>query len=332
MPHTPALDGIRAIAILLVMVFHSQAPFLRGGFLGVDIFFVLSGFLITTLLQHDIARSGRIDLRRFYARRLKRLTPPLAFALLLYLAIAPHAWPDYEGHGQDALLAAAYLSDYSRALWGVPEMLRHTWSLAVEMHFYLLWPLVLLLLQRLGARNQRQVLLALYVAATVWRFACLESQGWEMSYYRFDTRLSGLLIGALTAVLLATGKRIEAGKAAAALSMILCLTVYYFGWHARVALTFGTVVAELATAAVIIMVMQGRQVRLLAMPALAYAGRLSYGVYLFHFPLMLYLREQYNWQTALLGGGAAALLLAALSYHTVEALFRSQNRLDLVRL
>lgn len=325
MPYIPALDGIRAIAIIAVMVFHAGGPILRGGFLGVDVFFVLSGFLITSLLQNEIARTGRIDIRRFYVRRLMRLGPPLAVALLLYLAIAPHVWPAYAWHLQDALLAATYLSDYSRALWGMPDMLRHTWSLAVEEHFYMLWPLVLLVLRPLSHRTALFVLLALYVAGTAWRIACLEWHGWDMTYPRFDTRLTGMVIGAVTAVLLSKGRIVVTGRAAAALCLALYVLVFLSGWRDPAALILGTTVAELATASVIVLIMQGNSMRVLTGTAMTYIGQLSYGLYLFHYPIMLYLREAHGWLAALTVGSLAAALLAALSYHTVEAWVRRRK-------
>lgn len=324
MHYIPALDGIRALAILVVIVFHSGPPFLRGGFLGVDIFFVLSGFLITTLLQHEITRTGKIDIRRFYARRFKRLTPPLACALLLYLALAPHAWPAYKQHGLDVLLAATYLSDYSRALFGIPDMLRHTWSLAVEVHFYIIWPLVLLLLRSHRVKTALFVLLALYILATAWRIICLELQGWGMAYYRFDTRLSGMVLGGITALLQTWEKRIGlvSGWALTAICLVLWVVLNFVGWRAPAGLQLSVVVAELTTSALIIALMQGKRVGLFSHPAMIYLGQLSYGVYLFHYPLMLYLREKYDWYLVLIGGGAIAFMLAALSYHTVEAWFR----------
>src|SRR6266852_862145 len=120
MRYNPALDGIRGIAVVLVMLNHLRASFLPSGELGVDIFFVLSGFLITSLLYSEIESTGKLRLWRFYSHRFLRLGPPLLVMLLCYLLVAPYVFSFYpiSYHLQDALLAAAYLSDYSQAFWG----------------------------------------------------------------------------------------------------------------------------------------------------------------------------------------------------------------------
>ncbi|MBV2132059.1 acyltransferase [Pseudomonas sp. MAP12] len=323
MAYIPALDGIRAIAVMLVMAFHANTPWVSGGFLGVDVFFVLSGFLITSILYAEIARTGRIDIRRFYVRRFARLAPPLGACLVLYLVAAPYAWPEYYHHMRDALLAAAYLSDYSTALWGMPEMLRHTWSLAAEEHFYLLWPLVLLLLRPLQPRTVLLVLLALYATGTAWRIACLELHGWYLTYYRFDTRATGMIAGAALALAVRCGYAAHLGRAAP----ILCVTLGYLiafslYWRNPMALQAGVITAELTTAATIVLIVQSGAPRWLGSPGLSYIGRLSYGLYLFHYPVMHYLRDEYDWPAALVVGSAAALALSAISYHTIEAWVR----------
>lgn len=327
MPYIPALDGIRAIAVMLVMAFHANTPWASGGFLGVDVFFVLSGFLITSILLSEIDSTGRIEIRRFYLRRFARLAPPLALCLLLYLVVAPHVWPDYYQHARDALLAATYLSDYSTALWGMPDMLRHTWSLAAEEHFYLLWPLVLLLIRPLHARRALMVLLALYAAGTAWRIACLELQGWDMTYYRFDTRATGMIAGAALALAIRCGHAAPFGLAAPVLCVALgYLVAFSLHWRNPIAMHAGMITAEFATAASIALIVQSGAPRWLGASAIAYVGRLSYGLYLFHYPIMLYLREVYGWEIALIGGSAAALVLAAASYHTIEAWVRRRRR------
>lgn len=193
MKYNPEFDGLRAIAALLVIGFHAVAPLLVGGFLGVDIFFVLSGFLITRLLLDEQDREGRIELRRFYLKRLLRLTPPLVVMLALYAICAPLLIPDYDHHGRDALLAGLYLSDYTISLTGAPMFLDHTWSLAVEEHFYLIWPAVLIAAHRLPRERLVSVLFVAYAVATIWRGACIQWQTWGEVYYRF-AELNGPVI------------------------------------------------------------------------------------------------------------------------------------------
>lgn len=199
--HLAALDGLRAVAVLLVLAFHARVPGLQGGLLGVDVFFVLSGYLITRLLLQEHAERGRIDVAAFYGRRLRRLYPALLLMLGAYSVWAPWAFQHRAiEHGRDALLAVLYLADYARAFWQAPVVLQHTWSLAVEAHFYLLWPAVLIGLLRLPPTRRVQVLLLLYLAALAWRsHNMLSVRDWAGVYYAFDTRLAGLLLGALAA-------------------------------------------------------------------------------------------------------------------------------------
>jgi peptidoglycan/LPS O-acetylase OafA/YrhL len=203
MPYNPALDGLRAVAVMLVVLFHARAPIAFGGYLGVDIFFVLSGYLITSLLLSELDTKGTLDLRRFYLRRLLRLTPALFAMLAVYLIVAPFLWPATTDHGKQAAIAATYLSDYAVAFWGTPDFLSHTWSLSVEEHFYLLWPLVLLAAcRRWDRRSLVWVFGAAYGLATLVRWVCIvKGQSWEQVYYRFDTHLSGLMLGAWLAAL-----------------------------------------------------------------------------------------------------------------------------------
>ena len=188
--YNPAFDGLRAIAALCVIASHCELPGLAGGFYGVDLFFVLSGFLITWLLFDEHSVTGRIDLPYFFFRRYLRLTPPLLAMLAVYLAIAPTAWPEFSlwSHIRDVLLTGSYVSDYARAFWGTPLILQHSWSLGVEEHFYLLWPLAVLALLRLPARWRPAALFCLYIAATAWRMAWYRDETtWPETYYRFDT-------------------------------------------------------------------------------------------------------------------------------------------------
>ena len=173
-----------------------------GGFLGVDFFFVLSGFLITSILLNEHDTQGSIRLPAFYLRRAQRLMPALLLTIALFLAASSAAWPKYhETSGRDALLTALFLSDYGKAFWGMPVVLQHSWSLSVEEHFYLLWPLALIfLVRRLSPLGLVKAIIALFFAATVWRIACIWlGQDWTQIYYRFDTRMTGLIAGALIA-------------------------------------------------------------------------------------------------------------------------------------
>ncbi|HBZ95677.1 MAG TPA: acyltransferase, partial [Pseudomonas sp.] len=324
MPYLPALDGLRAIALLIVMLFHAKAPFANGGYLGVDMFFVLSGFLITALLQEEITKSGTISLGRFYLHRLARLMPPLLLLVAIYLTFAPILWPKYEGHAPDATLAALYLSDYSVAFWGSPKYLRHTWSLSVEEHLYLMWPLALLALRPLAPNRLLAVLIGLYVVATAWRIYCATEQPWAWVYYRFDTRVSGTVLGSALAVAWRLGsfQPQRARFSWAPLAMIITV-VGLARWRSSLSLQVGTMAVELLTAWMIVLVLSSTErIKWLERPALVYLGKISYGAYLFHYPIALYLRPHTEWLLTMLVGGGVSLLIAAASYHSIEAWMR----------
>jgi peptidoglycan/LPS O-acetylase OafA/YrhL len=337
MKHNPALDGIRAMAVLMVIGFHAFAPGASGGYLGVDVFFVLSGYLITTLLVEEVERTGSVQLRRFYLRRFMRLTPALLLMLIAYLLLAPLAWPKMAFHTdvRDVLISTFYLSDYASAYWSAPFYLRHTWSLAVEQHFYLLWPLLVLpLAHKLSRRHFAITLAGLYAVFTAWRIFCdLHGElAYQHSYYRFDTRLSGLIAGSLLALLL-TGKRQPVWRHAelAAMSGLAVITICSWRFHvlSTGAMTYGIAAIEFATLALIYVAMssEGSRVRrALAHPVPAYLGKMSYGIYLWHYPIFVYMWGRYPWYEILLIGGTATLGLAIVSYHSVEKLARDYLR------
>jgi peptidoglycan/LPS O-acetylase OafA/YrhL len=147
--YTPALDGIRGVSILAVMIYHAGASFLPGGFIGVDVFFVLSGFLITALLLKEYDRGRQIQLKKLYIRRVLRLAPALAVLLFVFTV---SSWlllePKQAGsHLWDAFITLCYASNWTQALdIHPPDLLGHTWSLSIEEQFYILWPMTLCLL------------------------------------------------------------------------------------------------------------------------------------------------------------------------------------------
>jgi peptidoglycan/LPS O-acetylase OafA/YrhL len=334
MRYIPALDGLRAVAIVLVLLFHARAPFGLGGFVGVDVFFVLSGFLITSLLLGEYAARGTVSLRSFYWRRAVRLCPALFALLAVYLLVAPIVWPGAANHGLESAVAGLYLSDYAVAFLGIPQFIGHTWSLSVEEHFYLLWPLVLLWACRRFTARQLVIGLAVaWVAATLWRAACVaDGQSWQLAYYRFDTRLSGLLLGALLAALARdpaalAGVRRYMPRAVLWLPLAL-LAGYRFRWGAMEVLVWGLPVIELCTLAVLMEIQRaGGLSRVLAHPSLVWLGKMSYGVYLWHYPIMRVMRDDYPWEFTLLAGTALSIGMAALSFYTIEAWAKRSRRL-----
>lgn len=338
MKYNPALDGIRALAVAMVMGFHAFVPGATGGYLGVDVFFVLSGFLITSLLLEETRVTGSINLRRFYLRRLLRLTPALISMLLVYLIVAPIAWPgvSFRVDARDALISLFYLSDYATYFWSIPIRLRHTWSLSVEEHFYLVWPLLLLCLTRLASRRRMALALAgMYVLFTAWRVYCDMhggTTGYSDSYYRFDTRLSGLTVGGLLAVVLTRPRKLPIKSAdflAFGALSVIALCSYRFQVASTAALIFGMAAIEAATLALIYIAVNSpgsALYNLLAQPVISFIGRMSYGMYLWHYPIFVYLWGHWPWYLIITVGGLASLLMATISYYSVEKLVRSYWR------
>jgi peptidoglycan/LPS O-acetylase OafA/YrhL len=319
------MDGLRAVAVALVMLFHARTPYFSSGFLGVDVFFVLSGYLITSLLLAEMETTGRIDIRRFYIRRLLRLTPALLTMLAGYLGLANVVWPDVDGHFQQAAIAAAYLSDYSVAFWATPEELSHTWSLAVEEHFYLVWPLFLVAVHRRnGLSRLLAALICMYILSIAWRCAWIQyGHTWNQIYYRFDTHASGLLLGSGLAVVLRLAPAAACLSRQATFLVWLPLAGIAFvagGWGDYAMLTWGISLAEWATVFMLIAVYkhQGIVFKIMAIPVLVWVGRLSYGLYLWHYPRFRALRDIFEWHDVLLVGVPVSLGLAATSFYSVE--------------
>jgi peptidoglycan/LPS O-acetylase OafA/YrhL len=326
MPYNPALDGLRAVAVMLVVLFHAHAPVALGGYIGVDIFFVLSGYLITSLLLSELDAKGRLNLRRFYLRRFLRLTPALIAMLTIYVAIAPFLWPATANHAAQAATAAMYLSDYAVAFWNTPDILSHTWSLSVEEHFYLLWPLALLAAyRRWDSRSLVWVLGTGYLLATLVRWVCIvRGQSWEQVYYRFDTHMSGLILGGWLAALLRDRVLVARLQRAlpwlmwAPLMAVICLQ---YRWGDLWMPIWGLSVAEWATVALLAAVQtpQSQAWKMLSQAPLVWLGKISYGVYLWHYPIFRYLRGDHHWSEVLMVGLPLSIALAAVSYYTVEA-------------
>ena len=207
--HLTGLDGLRAIAVLAVLAYHAGFAQAQGGFLGVEVFFVISGYLITTLLLAEHRRTGRIDPIRFWLRRARRLLPALFLLLAGTLAFAVVVVPQEIARLRpDALAALAYVTNwhliardqsYFETI-GRPSLFMHLWSLAIEEQFYLLWPLTLAVLLGAGRRAGLAITVVGALGSAVW-MAVLFQPGGDPSrmYYGTDTRLTGLLLGAALA-------------------------------------------------------------------------------------------------------------------------------------
>ncbi len=214
--YIPAIDGLRAVAVIAVMLYHLGFRWIPGGFLGVDLFFVISGYVITRLLLDSIQRSGGLDLRAFYMARIRRLLPPLVFMIIttvIFVGLwAPDTMRRLLGDTPFALFGGMNWwlvfrqTDYFEAI-GRPPLLQHTWSLGVEAQFYLIWPLILLLVLRYFGKNKipaAALLIAAFsgIALLVVSLQIDAASGSKVShvYFGTDTHSIGLFLGAALAV------------------------------------------------------------------------------------------------------------------------------------
>lgn len=342
------LDGLRGVAVVIVMALHASLPFVRGGGLGVDLFFVLSGFLITALLVQEWETRGRIHLGAFYTRRALRLFPALGLLIVAYLLYVVIARPYGIGSGlRVAAATGTYLSNWVLALTSKQmDVLSHTWSLSIEEHFYLVWPVALLWMLR--KRLSRAVIIGSVIgviAAVIAVRHLLWFQGLSLKLLQNSTptRMDALLIGCLTALLLAWNKlptgdvmRKRLGWAAAISAGLLvgmCVAVSTDQVYPGFLIVRYTLV-PVAAAVLILHLLdaeEGVAARMLRAPALRSIGKLSYGLYLWHFPVFMLCRMpgQPVLELALEIGITVLLVLA--SYHWVEQPFlRFKKRFSVV--
>ncbi len=352
--YLPALDGLRALAVAGVICYHGGLTWAAGGFLGVDAFFVLSGFLITTLLLTEWRSSmrgtewspiGHIDLKAFWARRARRLLPALLLvlsAVALYAAVvaAPEELRTIRGDGIASLLYVAnwrfiFSGQSYFAQFGAPSPLRHFWSLAIEEQFYLLWPLIVFGFLRWRRGSVRALATFSVIAATASAvlMVLLYEPGQDPSrvYYGTDTRASSLLVGALLAMLMMRRPVVEGRRARTALhgAAIASFLVLGYWWstateHSDFLYRGGFVIAAVLVAVVVASVAQpesGLLGRALSWSPLRFVGRISYGLYLWHWPVFVALspaRVPYDGYELFAIRLAATFALATLSYHLVE--------------
>jgi len=335
--YIPALDGLRAIAILAVMSFHyATRPFVPGGSLGVDLFFVLSGFLITTLLLQEWASSGTISLTRFYLRRGLRLLPAmlvfLAFTTSVVVVLRGHDFTGYapiQATTRNVVLALAYVYNWISASGDYRiSGLGHFWSLAVEEQYYLIWPGFLLLLLR-AHRSIRTILAA---SAAIFFVSASMPLWWpepdfDRLFFGTDFRLQALIAGSILGQIYVAGllnpslirgrpfklATVSAGIALFALFFTLTNRPAFMevGGYAFVALACCFLVSTAAFDA------HSWLSRSLSNPVLTYIGRRSYGLYLWHYPFAFWLLDLSQAVQVPLAF-AVTFAAAELSYHLVE--------------
>ena len=356
----PALDGIRALGIILVLFFHGGFSWAGGGFFGVDVFFVLSGFLITGLLVSEYRQNAGIGLARFWGHRVRRLVPALLVMLVgiaLYGILAAPSDTLSQLRG-DALATLFYVNNWHLAsnsqgyfaALNTPRPLLHTWSLSIEEQFYLVWPLVVLGVLKL-TRSLRALLAMTVVGAVASAVAMAvvfgNGSGESRAYYGTDTRAQALLIGAALAIVLAHPLprrrsrpvdssslvrtiRLSTGAKATLLAAggiglvtIVWLSVVdssatawiYRGGFTLVALATAGIIASVA------LLPDSPWARVLSLRPVRYIGAISYGLYLFHWPIFVVVDHArtglIGWPLFLVRVGLS-LAVAAVSFHFLE--------------
>lgn len=346
----PALDGLRAVSILLVLTVHLRLiaphmkPFLPpGGFLGVDVFFVISGFLITSLLLAEHHKSGSISLKDFYYRRILRLFPALT-AVLLFACLVALLVRSFSALGLTNIRLAStvfYFANWIRAYEGTDTwFLFHFWSLSVEEQFYLLWPALLLFLlhRQVSRKNMFFIVSAMIITSAVLKpVLFLTGSSINRIYYGSDTRADSVLIGCAAGLLLSfrflaptQRARLIVRSLARASAILLVAFVCLVGDGFKPLYVGGLTLVSLCCAAVVVHLILNSESTVsgwLSSPPMQWVGQRSYGLYLWHWPMFEIARLLPNEATVVFASVALTFVAALLSYRYIEVPFlRLKNR------
>jgi peptidoglycan/LPS O-acetylase OafA/YrhL len=350
----PGLDGLRGIAVLAVIIYHADVSMLVGGFLGVDVFFVLSGFLITALLIDELTRTNTVDRARFYMRRIRRLMPALFLVLFFSVLVSGLFVLDAAYHvRRDLPWAITFVLNWSYLFFeqsyfvniSRPPLLQHLWSLSVEEQFYVIWPILLIALYKvkIGRITPRaKIFIAsslLALASTAWMIHLSITNGFPIPndpsrvYFGTDTHAMGLLVGCAAAALWRSERLNEklTPDRAAAMNGIGILSIaglaYFFVFVSELnefLYRGGFFVLSILTAILVVIAAHpglkfGAR---LGNPVLKWFGDRSYGIYLWHWPIFVLMRSGIDIQwpdpVAFVVKIAIVLMISDLSYRFVE--------------
>jgi peptidoglycan/LPS O-acetylase OafA/YrhL len=336
------VDGLRAVAVLYVLLFHAEIKYISGGFIGVDVFFVISGYLITSMIHTEIEK-GEFSLMRFYERRIRRIIPAL-MSILLFSLIA--GWflflpAEFEAFGRTLAAASAFASNivfYREAgyfdLSAFLKPLLHTWSLSVEEQFYICFPLCMIIIKRFLKSRFRLFMTVGLLTSFAASILLLDVGQNSAAFYLLPTRAWELLVGSLLA--LGAYPKLQNERIHDLLSITGLALVLFGGLYLTRASQFpgpSALYPTVGTALIIYTGILSREKtlvsRLLGQPLFVFIGKISYSLYLWHWPLFVFVRyylimpltQQQTW--AMIG---LSFVLATLSWKFVEQPFRSKER------
>ncbi|HUR77949.1 MAG TPA: acyltransferase family protein [Acidimicrobiales bacterium] len=338
------IEGLRALAVAAVVLYHGEVPGFGGGYVGVDVFFVISGFLITGQLVRDQDHSALARIRHFYVRRIRRILPAATATIVITLAVAALVQPPLLLHGTraDAVAAMFFYSnvhfsrdavDYFRQ-GDAPSLFQHFWSLSVEEQFYFVWPGLLVVAGLVAATRRRAAYGVIVVAVFVGSFAAgvlLTRSNPTTAFYLLPARAWELAVGALLAIWgrpIVTSLRLAAVARIVGLSMIVTAIatfdrVAYFPGYAALLPVVGTALVVAAG----MVPGKARDAGVLGLAPLQWLGRYSYSIYLWHWPVMMLAATDHRgllrtWPQAVSVMVVGALPAAVASYHAIEQPFR----------
>ena len=347
--YIPALDGLRAFAVIAVVLYHMSASALPGGLLGVTIFFVLSGYLITGILIREWSQTGKIDLPRFWIHRVRRLFPAIVFMLCVVLIITALVAPDMLTKLRNDLFAALFWFtnwwyifqdlSYFEAM-GAPSPVTHFWSLAIEEQFYVVWPPLLLLLfkGKVKKQNIQKIVLALALVSVVLMVVLYVPDGDPSRvYYGTDTRAFSLLIGAFLAFVLPAhricghgrkGLKPKQREVIGIVGIVCCvgivIVMLFIDGYSPFMYYGGILLASVLTGGLIVSLVDPHNAiaKAFSWRPLVYVGKISYGIYIWHYPILLLMTDfnsaaetPFWW---FIFEALVVLGVSAFSYHFVE--------------
>jgi len=336
MKYRQDIDGLRALAVSIIVLFHFGLNTLAGGYVGVDVFFVISGFLITKMILEDVKR-GRFSYADFYMRRLRRLGPSLLATLALtliagYFILSPAHFEALGLSTQATVLSISNILFWRESGYfdtdAIYKPLLHTWSLGVEEQFYFIWPMSILLLCKLSTSGRRLILLAGVSLASLLACEIMLDRDPSAAFFLPIYRVYEFALGAGLAMTgLATRRTVVANVASIAGLALIAAAAFAFTEDQR----FPGVAALIPCLGAALLIFSGTHAianRLLSLSPIRYVGRISYSLYLVHWPILVYFAYYFGSPDTLAEStllSAAAIALGAIFYHFIETPFRRKN-------